>query len=160
MLIDKLTIGLVFGGNSSEHEVSIKSAKTIFNALIHPYNKNRFLVNPFYIDKSGFWRDCEYSKSILLEEETTLLSNNYTEVITDPNNNDDFQHRIINIGTKSQIVDHRIFLKSINSMLNPITFSKEDDDMLSDHFNLENFIDNNNQQENDDLILGINVCLN
>ncbi len=89
-----------------------------------------------------------------------LLSNNYTEVITDPNNNDDFQHRIINIGTKSQIVDHRIFLKSINSMLNPITFSKEDDDMLSDHFNLENFIDNNNQQGNDDLILGINVCLN
>ena len=89
-----------------------------------------------------------------------LLSNNYTEVITDPNNNDDFQHRIINIGTKSQIVDHRIFLKSINSMLNPIHFSKEDEDMVSDHFSLENLINNNDPQGNDDLILGINVCLN
>ncbi len=64
----KITIGLVFGGNSSEHEVSIKSAKTIYNAFSHPYNRDRFIVNPIYIDKYGFWEDLEYSKSILLEE--------------------------------------------------------------------------------------------
>ena len=62
----KLTIGLVFGGNSSEHEVSIKSAKTIYNAFSHSYNRDRFIVNPIYIDKHGFWEDSEYSMSILL----------------------------------------------------------------------------------------------
>ena len=35
MLSNKPVIGVVFGGKSSEHEVSIKSAKTIYNALSH-----------------------------------------------------------------------------------------------------------------------------
>ena len=35
----KLNIGLIFGGNSSEHEVSIKSAKNIYNALTHSYQQ-------------------------------------------------------------------------------------------------------------------------
>ena len=39
MLNKKIIIGLVFGGNSGEHEVSIKSAKTIYDALIHSYNQ-------------------------------------------------------------------------------------------------------------------------
>ncbi len=60
----KITIGLVFGGNSSEHEVSIQSAKTIYNALSHTQNNEHFNVNPIYIDKNGFWGDYEYSKSI------------------------------------------------------------------------------------------------
>ncbi len=68
MLNKKLTIGLVFGGNSSEHEVSIKSAKTIYNAFSHSYNRDRFVINPIYIDKNGFWEDSDYSKSILLDE--------------------------------------------------------------------------------------------
>jgi len=78
MLNKKLTIGLVFGGNSSEHEVSIESAKTIYNALSHSYNHDRFFVNPIYIDKHGFWEDSDYSKSILFEEKEsarTIKSN-------------------------------------------------------------------------------------
>ena len=47
----KLIIGLVFGGNSSEHEVSIKSARAIYNAFSNSYNSDRFVVNPIYIDK-------------------------------------------------------------------------------------------------------------
>ena len=68
----KLTIGLVFGGNSSEHEVSIKSAQTIYKALSHSYNRDRFIVNPIYINKHGFWEDSSYSKSILLEEKESI----------------------------------------------------------------------------------------
>jgi len=68
----KQIIGLVFGGYSSEHEVSIKSAETIYAALSHSCNIDRFVVNPIYIDKNGFWEDSEYSKSILLgEKEST-----------------------------------------------------------------------------------------
>ena len=64
----KTTIGLVFGGNSSEHEVSIKSAKTIYNAFSNSYNRERFIVNPVYIDKNGFWENSEYSESVLFEK--------------------------------------------------------------------------------------------
>ena len=66
----KLTIGLVFGGNSNEHDVSIQSAKTIYKALSHSINQ-RFIVNPIYINKYGFWEDFEYSKTILLEDNKT-----------------------------------------------------------------------------------------
>ena len=66
---EKLIIGLVFGGESSEHEVSIKSAKTIYSALTHSCNSERFIVNPIYIEKNGYWKDSDYSKSILFEEE-------------------------------------------------------------------------------------------
>ena len=66
---NKLNIGLVFGGNSSEHEVSILSAKTIYNALSSSINYEYFTVHPFYIDKNGFWEDREYSKSILSKDE-------------------------------------------------------------------------------------------
>ena len=78
MLNKKITIGLVFGGNSSEHEVSIKSARTIYNALSHSSNLERFIVNPIYIDKFGFWEESEYSKSILFEEKklTKLIERN------------------------------------------------------------------------------------
>ncbi len=73
---EKLNIGLVFGGNSSEHEVSIKSAKTIYKALSHPYNFERFDVNPIYIDKHGYWEDLKYSKSILFEENQSNIETN------------------------------------------------------------------------------------
>ena len=76
----KLIIGLVFGGESSEHEVSIKSAKTIYNALSHPYNSKNFIVNPIYINKNGFWENTEYSKSILLEEKKTIITTKSNKV--------------------------------------------------------------------------------
>ncbi|WP_269625391.1 D-alanine--D-alanine ligase family protein [Prochlorococcus marinus] len=87
MLNKKLTIGLVFGGNSSEHEVSIKSAKTIYNALCHSSNRERFFVNPIYIDKYGFWEDSEYSKSILIKsKESTKTIKNHEESINNLTN--------------------------------------------------------------------------
>ena len=79
---NKINIGLVFGGNSSEHKVSIQSAKTIYNALSHSSNLKRFVVNPIYIDKYGFWENLEYSKLILLEgkESTKTIKNNRNSI--------------------------------------------------------------------------------
>ncbi len=75
MSCKKITIGLVFGGNSSEHEVSIKSAKTIYKALSDSNNRERFIVNPIYIDLYGFWEDSEYSKSVLFEDKYSYNKN-------------------------------------------------------------------------------------
>lgn len=47
----RLRILLMFGGESSEHDVSLKSAKNVFAAI----NKRTYDVSLAYIDKSGRW---------------------------------------------------------------------------------------------------------
>ena len=61
----KKCIGLIFGGNSNEHEVSISSAKTIYQAFNSKINKERFTVKAFYINKYGDWLDSDNSEKIL-----------------------------------------------------------------------------------------------
>ncbi len=62
----KKCIGLIFGGRSNEHEVSISSAKTVFQAFNAQINKERFTVKAFYINKYGDWLDCDISEKILV----------------------------------------------------------------------------------------------
>ena len=47
----RLRIGVLFGGRSTEHEVSILSAQSIIAAM----DPNRFEPVPLYIDKAGRW---------------------------------------------------------------------------------------------------------
>lgn len=47
----KLRVALIFGGKSSEHEVSVASATSIYNAL----DKSRYEVTLIGIDRSGRW---------------------------------------------------------------------------------------------------------
>ncbi len=64
----KKCIGLIFGGYSNEHEVSISSAKTVFQAFNSEINKERFNVKAFYINKFGDWLDSHLSEKILIGE--------------------------------------------------------------------------------------------
>lgn len=47
----KLKVGVVFGGKSSEHDVSIVSGTSVISNL----NKDKYEVLPIYIDKNGNW---------------------------------------------------------------------------------------------------------
>lgn len=47
----KINIGLIFGGKSGEHEVSIFSAQSIFSAL----DRKKYTVKLIGIDKNGLW---------------------------------------------------------------------------------------------------------
>jgi len=67
MIADKkICIGLIFGGYSNEHEVSISSAKTVFHAFNSEINKKRFIVKAFYINKYGNWLDSDLSEKVLI----------------------------------------------------------------------------------------------
>ena len=66
----KKCIGLIFGGNSNEHEVSISSAKTVYQAFNSEINKEHFTVKAFYINKYGDWLDSNSSEKILIDEIT------------------------------------------------------------------------------------------
>ena len=71
----KKCIGLIFGGDSNEHEVSISSAKTVFQAFNSKKNKQRFIVKAFYINKYGDWLDSDLSEKVLIGD----LENNLTK---------------------------------------------------------------------------------
>ncbi len=64
----KILIGVVFGGASEEHEISILSAKTVINSLRSGHNIRKYKVNPYYIDKEGRWWSTEVAEEILKEE--------------------------------------------------------------------------------------------
>jgi len=72
---NKKCIGLIFGGHSNEHKVSISSAKTVFQAFNSETNKKRFTVKAFYINKFGDWLDSDSSEKILIGE----IENNNTK---------------------------------------------------------------------------------
>ena len=79
----KKCIGLIFGGHSNEHEVSISSAKTVFQAFNAQINKERFTVKAFYINKYGDWLDSESSEKILIDESknnNTIKTVSYTHL--------------------------------------------------------------------------------
>jgi D-alanine-D-alanine ligase len=51
----KNRVGVVFGGCSGEHEVSIRSAQAIAGALSRGHNQEKYTVIPVYITKAGVW---------------------------------------------------------------------------------------------------------
>ena len=48
-------VGLIFGGASGEHDVSIRSAATVAEGLASGANKERYRVQHVYIDRQGRW---------------------------------------------------------------------------------------------------------
>lgn len=56
--MSKLKVGVIFGGMSTEHDVSIVSGTSIIQNL----NKEKYEVLPIYIDKNGNWY--KYTKNI------------------------------------------------------------------------------------------------
>src|SRR5271167_936762 len=51
MVMKKIRVGILFGGRSGEHEVSLLSAASVFNAI----DKNKYEVVPIGITKEGRW---------------------------------------------------------------------------------------------------------
>lgn len=61
----KLRVGLLFGGCSGEHEVSISSARAIAKALSTGQNADQYELLPTYIQKDGIWQSTEVAQQVL-----------------------------------------------------------------------------------------------
>lgn len=66
----KVRVGVIFGGRSGEHEVSIRSA----NAVIEAINPSKYEVIPIAITEAGKWLAPHHSTSLLSESATKKLS--------------------------------------------------------------------------------------
>ena|SRR3990167_91305 len=79
--MDKIKVGVLFGGESGEHEVSIISARSILNYI----DKTKFDVTPIYINKKGGWLlEAPNIRHLLSCEASQLLQHRFDE-ITEPN---------------------------------------------------------------------------
>ena len=61
----RLRVGLVFGGCSGEHEVSINSAQAVAQAFGAAPNQDKYQVVPFYIHKDGGWQGGDIAQQAL-----------------------------------------------------------------------------------------------
>ena len=68
----KLRVGLIFGGKSGEHEVSLQSAKSIYEAL----DKNKYEVVLVGVDKQGQWHLGAESNYLLNASNPKLIALN------------------------------------------------------------------------------------
>jgi D-alanine-D-alanine ligase len=63
--VKKLRIGIIYGGRSGEHEVSVASAASIFKYL----DRDRFELIPIRIEKDGRWLIADRPPSVLAASE-------------------------------------------------------------------------------------------
>ncbi len=68
--MEKLTIGIVFGGRSGEHEISVRSAA----AVIEQISKEVYEVVPIAITREGRWCDPSESLELLPEKAREMIS--------------------------------------------------------------------------------------
>jgi D-alanine-D-alanine ligase len=57
----KIRVGVLFGGRSGEHEVSLLSAASVLNAI----DKSKYVVVPIGITKEGRWLTAEHAERLL-----------------------------------------------------------------------------------------------
>lgn len=72
----KQRVGIVFGGKSAEHEVSLQSAKNIVDAI----DKNRFEVLLLGIDKQGLWHVSDASQYLLNADDPARIALNPSDM--------------------------------------------------------------------------------
>ncbi len=72
----KINVGILFGGKSTEHEVSLQSAKNVIDAI----DKQKYEVTLIGIDKSGRWYLNDRSHFLLNENDPKLIALNKSSI--------------------------------------------------------------------------------
>ncbi len=90
--MNKLHVGIIFGGRSGEHEVSLRSARAVADAI----DRNRYRVTLIGISRSGHWR-------LLSDEQFRQITDRPLASIGDEGR----EIFLLPSGTKGQMLDAR-----------------------------------------------------
>jgi D-alanine-D-alanine ligase len=74
-MTNKTSIGVIFGGRSGEHEVSVRSARAVIEAI----DREKYEVVPLAITKEGRWLSPSESAGLLPASARQLLSDKVSE---------------------------------------------------------------------------------
>jgi D-alanine-D-alanine ligase len=99
--LKKINVGILFGGKSTEHEVSLQSAKNIIDAL----DKEKYDITLIGIDKTGQWHLHDKSQFLLNcnDPKYIALSKTDKNVVLAPGNENQQLFRIANTGAGSSV---------------------------------------------------------
>tara|TARA_Y100001968_G_scaffold326635_1_gene370126 strand:+ start:512 stop:1573 length:1062 start_codon:yes stop_codon:yes gene_type:complete len=89
-------VGVIFGGESLEHDISIKSAQTIISGLSSKENKKKFKLISFYIDQKGRWWGADIAE-IALKKGSALSTDELPQI--------DNEKGFLNFPKESNIVE-------------------------------------------------------
>ena len=70
--MQKIKLGIIFGGRSGEHEISIRSAKTVIEQI----DKDKYEVIPIAISQEGNWLNPKESLKLFSAQTQKLLNEN------------------------------------------------------------------------------------
>lgn len=70
-IMKKIKIGIIYGGKSTEHEVSVISANSVINNL----NKDKYEIYNIFIDKSNKWYEKNNGEDKKIENINSFLKN-------------------------------------------------------------------------------------
>ncbi|MFY9555220.1 MAG: D-alanine--D-alanine ligase [Blastocatellia bacterium] len=76
----KLRVGVIFGGRSGEHEVSLRSAESVINAM----DKSKYEVVPIGITTEGRWLVSDNATALLPQAVMSSNSHQQVAIIGDP----------------------------------------------------------------------------
>src|SRR3979411_2608432 len=76
----KIRVGILFGGRSGEHEVSLLSAASVLNAI----DKTKYEVVPIGITKDGRWLTAEHAVQLLKGQDRELAGEGARSTQTTP----------------------------------------------------------------------------
>jgi D-alanine-D-alanine ligase len=77
--MQKIRLGVIFGGRSGEHEISIRSAKTVIEQI----DKDKYEVIPIAINEKGNWLNPKESLKLFSAQTQELLNDSFESY---PNN--------------------------------------------------------------------------
>lgn len=72
----KITVGILFGGKSTEHEVSLQSAKSVMKVI----DQDKYEIILIGIDKSGQWYLCDSARFLVNEDNPKEIMMKHTGV--------------------------------------------------------------------------------
>jgi len=94
----KIRVGILFGGRSAEHEVSLQSAKNIIEAM----DREKYDIVPIGIDREGSWHLSNNARFLLNENNPALikLSDSDESLAVLPGKG---QRQLLNLSTQSDL---------------------------------------------------------
>jgi len=108
-----LKIGLLYGGRSGEHEISLISARSIASHL----DPNKYEVIPIGISKEGVWKSASLSSLLTQNSKSLLIPSNQKEVFLRSEKLGSGKSLLVELGNQKKVSDIEVIFPVLHGPL-------------------------------------------